>query len=143
MSGTRRRSPSSFPVRLIHLYTYPDDLVSTRSWVWDERGGGDPDRPPLRRLRHRPRVRRARPERAALETEKYEREASKRDEIGDPARPTAREVVAAMLADAGFGEVERDPRLPAGLDVSLSAHDRSGARWYFDVAGGFTSSRPG
>jgi hypothetical protein len=48
-----------------------------------------------------------------------------------------------MLVDAGFGEVERDLRLPAGLDVALAARDRSGARWYFDVAGGFTTIRPG
>ena len=136
--------PVELPVRLIHLYTYPGDLVLDPFM-----GSGTSAVAAIRTGRHfvgydtdPGYVERAQ-ERAALEIEKYEREASKRDEIGDPARPTAREVAAGMLADAGFGEVERDPRLPAGLDVSLSARDRSGARWYFDVAGGFTSSRPG
>jgi DNA modification methylase len=136
--------PVELPVRLIHLYTYPGDLVLDPFM-----GSGTSAVAAIRTGRHfvgydtdPGYVERAQ-ERAALEIEKYEREAPKRDEIGDPARPTAREVAAGMLAAAGFGEVERDPRLPAGLDVSLSARDRSGARWYFDVAGGFTSSRPG
>ena len=136
--------PVELPVRLIHLYTYPGDLVLDPFM-----GSGTSAVAAIRTGRHfvgydtdPGYVERAQ-ERAALEIEKYEREAPKRDEIGDPARPTAREVAAGMLADAGFGQVERYPRLPAGLDVSLSARDRSGARWYFDVAGGFTSSRPG
>jgi site-specific DNA-methyltransferase (adenine-specific) len=136
--------PVELPIRLIHLYTYPDDLVLDPFM-----GSGTSAVAAIRTGRHfvgydtdPGYVERAQ-ERAALEVERYEREASKRDESGDPARPTARKVAAGMLVDAGFGEVERDLRLPAGLDVALAARDRSGARWYFDVAGGFTTIRPG
>lgn len=31
----------------------------------------------------------------------------------------------------------------AGVTVNLSAWDQTGERWYIDVSGGFTSSRPG
>src|SRR5439155_211493 len=50
----------------------------------------------------------------------------------------------ARLEDAGFTIVARNHKVPrTGVAVSLLATDASGERWYFDVAGAFTSYRGG
>ena len=70
-SARRVDHPAPFPVelpeRLIRLYTYRGDVVlDPFIGLGLDRGGGGRDRPALRRLRHRPRVRRdRRPDRGA------------------------------------------------------------------------------
>ncbi|MGN6694133.1 MAG: hypothetical protein ACTHN0_08145, partial [Aquihabitans sp.] len=54
-----------------------------------------------------------------------------------------KELATALLTAAGFNEVRKDARLPAGLAADLSAVDASGRVWWFDVVGGYTTSRPG
>ncbi len=56
----------------------------------------------------------------------------------------AQQLAAEVLADAGFVIVERHHRVArTGVAISFVATDASGARWYFDVAGAFTSYRGG
>jgi site-specific DNA-methyltransferase (adenine-specific) len=136
--------PVELPTRLIHLYTHPGDLVldpfmgSGTSAVAAVRTGRhfvgydtDPDY-----------VARAQ-ERAATEIERRRRDAGLAESSGEPPRRTAKDVAAGFLEEAGFADVQQTVKLPAGLEVALSAVDEAGDRWYFDVAGGFTSTRPG
>jgi len=55
----------------------------------------------------------------------------------------ARDVAKAALQDAGFRQVTGPVRLPGGLELALGARDATGRQWLFEVAGGFTSTRPG
>jgi hypothetical protein len=55
----------------------------------------------------------------------------------------AREVARATLEQCGFVGIEEDVSFPEGIDVSFVARDQHGRPWHVDVAGGFTSSRPG
>jgi site-specific DNA-methyltransferase (adenine-specific) len=133
------------PTRLIHLYTHPGDLVLDPFM-----GSGSSAVAAIRVGRHfvgydadPGYVERAQ-ERAAHELERQEREVAKGASAAEePPRLTAKDVAAGLLADAGFRDIEKKVRLAAGLDVALSARDTAGDLWYFDVAGGFTTSRPG
>jgi len=169
-SATRVGHPAPFPVslpeRLIHLYTYYEDLVldpfvgsgttpvaavrTGRHYV-----GYDTDSTYVERARHR------------VEKEKTRRARQGGDEDQPiafvlPAVPTtgprgedfqaravregkaAKEVAAALLQECGFEDIKPDVRLSqGGVEVNFRAYDQSGLRWYFDVSGGFTSNRPG
>ena len=48
-----------------------------------------------------------------------------------------------LLEHAGFSAVRKRCKLPGGVELDLLATDQHGRDWYFDVSGGFTSSRPG
>ena len=48
-----------------------------------------------------------------------------------------------LLIEAGFTDLRHGVRVPGGTDVSFEAIDDSGRTWLFDVAGGFSSSKPG
>ncbi|MFZ4720368.1 MAG: DNA-methyltransferase [Ilumatobacteraceae bacterium] len=48
-----------------------------------------------------------------------------------------------VLTDAGFTDVRDDEKVVAGVVPTLSATDRRGRRWFFEVVGGRTSNRPG
>ena len=54
----------------------------------------------------------------------------------------ARDVARAALEEAGFRQVTGPVRLP-GVELALAARDAAGREWLFEVAGGFTSTRPG
>ncbi len=56
---------------------------------------------------------------------------------------SAKEIAEATITESGFTDLRAQVRLPCGLEVSFSAVDHSGRRWLFEVAGGFTSTRPG
>jgi site-specific DNA-methyltransferase (adenine-specific) len=56
---------------------------------------------------------------------------------------SAKEIAEATITESGFTDLREAVRLPGGLEVSFSAVDHSGGRWLFEVAGGFTSTRPG
>ena len=165
-SATRVGHPAPFPVelpeRLIHLYTYRGDLVldpfmgSGSTAVAAVRTGRhyvgyDTDeayvaaaKARVEEERHRlaaggdaaagivlPAVR-ARSNGAAV--------ASGAAKAGG--RP-AKVVAEALLREAGFADIAVDVRVPEGVDVSFLAHDPSGRPWFFDVAGGFTTTRSG
>jgi site-specific DNA-methyltransferase (adenine-specific) len=58
--------------------------------------------------------------------------------------PAATALAEARLETAGFTIVARNHRVPrSSVTVSLVATDEVGARWFFDVAGPFTSYRGG
>ena len=48
------------------------------------------------------------------------------------------------LTEAGFASVAVKPKHPSGaVDFDLSATDVTGRRWWIDIAGGFTTPKPG
>lgn len=152
-SASRVDHPAPFPValpqRLIELYTYADDLVldpflgSGTTAVAAVRTGRryagydlDPAYVAIAR-------RRVESEQAAAATR-----------INDPAtlavtearvRGTAiKRLAGAVLAEVGFTGIVENVRVPrVGIVVPLAAEDRSGRRWLFDLAGGFTVAPSG
>lgn len=168
-SATRVGHPAPFPVelpeRLIHLYTYYDDLV-----LDPFTGSGTTAVAAMRTGRHfvgydtdATYVEHAR-ERIQRERERLERRreldggprlfalpavpAPASDDEDFQARAVregraAKDVARALLEACGFEGIERAVRFPQGVEVSFRAYDRSNQPWFFDVSGGFTSSRPG
>lgn len=55
----------------------------------------------------------------------------------------AKDLAVSMLSAAGFTGVTDDRKVVTGVEPTLSAVDRSGRRWWFEVVGGRTSNRPG
>lgn len=54
----------------------------------------------------------------------------------------AHEIAHALLRDCGFTDIEENVKR-GPVEVNFEATDQAGDRWYFDVSGAFTSSRPG
>lgn len=48
-----------------------------------------------------------------------------------------------LLDAAGFTAIRKNVKLSCGVEVGFVADDHKGRPWYFDVSGGFTTSRPG
>jgi site-specific DNA-methyltransferase (adenine-specific) len=149
-SARRVGHPAPFPVelpqRLIELYTYRDDLVldpflgsgstavaaarTGRRWA-----GYDTDPAYVEQAR-----RRVAAETAVARTgdDSGRQEDQFRHQFG------IRKVAADVLAGAGFVDVAPGPSIRGtGLTVDLTALDRAGTRWYFDVSGAFTTPRAG
>ncbi len=138
-SAKRVGHPAPFPVelpeQLIRLYTYEDDLVldpfvgSGSALVAAKRLGRryvgyDTD--------------------AAYIEIAQERLANTTRVVDAPDDVNAHELARGVLEAAGFAITKENYRVPkAGLTVSFHATDASGAEWLFDVAGPFTSHRPG
>lgn len=169
-SATRVGHPAPFPVelpaRLIHLYTYYDDLVldpfmgsgttavaavrTDRHYV-----GYDTDATYVQRAKDRiqEEVMRLERVRAADEEPLTVRLPAKVSPMnaGDEdfqARAVregraAREVAAALLSECHFSDIRSGVKLSCGVEVNFEARDQLGNLWYFDVSGGFTSTRPG
>jgi site-specific DNA-methyltransferase (adenine-specific) len=168
-SAYRVGHPAPFPVelpeRLIHLYTYRGDLVldpfigsgtTAVASVRTERhyAGYDTDQAYVT----------AAQERVANEVERL---AARRRRKAEPLRVTispaphlapegedfqaravregraAKELAGLVLQECGFLEIQSDVRFPQGVEVNFEARDLTGRRWFFDVSGGFTSTRPG
>lgn len=167
-SATRVGHPAPFPVdlpkRLIHLYTYYDDLVldpfmgsgttaiaalrTGRHYV-----GYDTDETYVEKARARISTERARIQNA--------REPDALPSFRLPAVPgpapvdedfqaratregkAAKDVARHLLEECGFSDVVSDIKLAGGVEVNFSAQDTAGNTWLFDVSGGFTSNRPG
>jgi site-specific DNA-methyltransferase (adenine-specific) len=153
-SATRVGHPAPFPVelpeRLIELYTYRGDLVLD-PFV----GAGATAVAALRTQRHY----------AGYDTEEeyvvlsQRRLDAERPRLANADSPAgvvdnaieralregraARELARVTLERCGFVDIEDDVSFPEGVDVSFAARDQRGQRWYFDVAGGFTSNRAG
>jgi site-specific DNA-methyltransferase (adenine-specific) len=168
-SARRVGHPAPFPVglpeRLIHLYTYVDDLVldpfmgSGTSLVAAAKTGRryvgydlDPAYADIARTRVEglvtrslhtpphdespPPVPRA-PHQLALDAGDFQARAVSEGKA-------VREIAQRRLEEAGFTILKRNHR-PKGLGLTINflAADQAGAEWYFDVSGAFTSVRPG
>lgn len=168
-SATRVGHPAPFPVelpeRLIHLNTYYGDLV-----VDPFMGSGTTALAALRTGRHYagydtdPEYVEAAKVRIEAERRRLEQLKDRDEEpitVVLPAVPTpegeaddfqaragregraAKEIAEKVLEACGFEDIESDVRFGSGVEVNFAATDKLGTRWFFDVSGGFTSSRPG
>jgi site-specific DNA-methyltransferase (adenine-specific) len=161
-SATRVGHPAPFPVelpaRLIQLFTYRDDLVldpfvgSGSTAVAALRtgrhyAGYDTDEDYVLQSKHRLEAERERdPEPPGVvlpgrPDAVYEGGDTRARAIRDGR--AARDVARLTLEECGFVDIHQDVHLRAGVDVSFVATDRCGRTWHLDLAGGFTSSRPG
>lgn len=157
-SARRVGHPAPFPVelpeRLIHLYTYVGDVVLDPFM-----GSGSSGIAAVRTGRHYlgyeldPEFARIARERIAGEQvapDRFELPAAKPKPATIDARTAVRvlgatvgDVAEATLRDAGLIEIEKEPKLGAGITVAFRARDAQGRTWLFDLAGGFTALRPG
>jgi site-specific DNA-methyltransferase (adenine-specific) len=168
-SASRVGHPAPFPVelpeRLIHLYTYRDDLVldpfmgsgtTAVAALRTERhfAGYDTDADYVRNARTRISAERERLQRLkdseneplrvvlssgpapASDTEDFQARAVRE---GRAARDLAREAI----ERCGFADIKANVALPEGVEINFVARDGAGKQWFFDVSGGFTSNRPG
>ncbi|MGH9031518.1 MAG: DNA-methyltransferase [Acidimicrobiia bacterium] len=168
-SATRVDHPAPFPIalpeRLIHLYTYYDDLVLD-PFV----GSGTTAVAAVRTGRHyagydmdAAYVKRAR-ERVRLEVERLAEPPDDDAPLAlvlptDPATISgdgdfqsravaegraAKDVALALLQGCGFEDIKPNVKISqGGVEVNFKAYDQAGRPWFFDVSGGFTSNRPG
>jgi len=164
--ATRVGHPAPFPValpeRLIHLFTYEGDLVldpfvgSGSTAVAAVRTGRhfvgyDTDEGYVRRAEQRveeARRRNGQPGPGIVLLPSAPNRASNPSDDNDVARALAagtasREVAEIALRHAGFEALETDVRLAYGLKLAFRARDHDGQLWLFDLAGGFTTLRPG
>ncbi|HVR78414.1 MAG TPA: site-specific DNA-methyltransferase [Acidimicrobiia bacterium] len=166
-SANRVGHPAPFPValpkRLIELYTYRSDLVldpfigsgtaaiaalqTGRHFAGYEIESEYRDRALARIAEERKRLKRRENDvlsqvsipgfpQPADESENFQSRAVREGRA-------AKDIAEAVLLDAGFGQFEENVAVGAGVKVNLAAWDQSGTQWYFDISGGFTSSRPG
>lgn len=165
-SATRVGHPAPFPValpeRLIHLYTYRGDLVldpfagsgsTAIAAIRTERhfAGYDTDAQYVDKARERVAAELAHfaglpdgVERAALGA------GPQLSPDGDDFRTralrggrSAKDLAELALVACGFTAIKAGAKLRGGIEVSFAAESTAGKRWLFDVAGGFTSTRPG
>ncbi|MGH2757078.1 MAG: DNA methyltransferase [Actinomycetota bacterium] len=165
-SAQRVGHPAPFPVelpeRLIHLYTYKDDVVvdpfigsgstavaavrTQRHFVGYDTDPGYVDAA-RKRVEDEQRLARAGKgditrvsipvtPAAAPDNEPYQSRAVREGQ-------RAKEIAKAVLKDCGFDKFKENLRLPGGVEVNFSAIDKKGRRWFFDVSGAFTSTRAG
>jgi len=55
----------------------------------------------------------------------------------------AKDLAIAVLGEAGFTAIDAATAVVHGVEPTLTALDRKGRRWLFEVVGGRTSNRPG
>jgi site-specific DNA-methyltransferase (adenine-specific) len=155
--------PTELPARLIELYTYREDLV-----LDPFAGSGTTAVAAVRSGRHfagydldESYIRRAE---ARVEEERQRLEhglAASPPKVVLPAHPgppsadddvqyrvvregrAAKEIARTVIELAGFTDIEADLRQPGGVEVSFTANDSKGSRWFFEVTGGFTTHRAG
>jgi site-specific DNA-methyltransferase (adenine-specific) len=139
-SATRVRHPAPFPVelpeRLIRLYTYDEDLVL------DPFMGSGSALVAAARLGRRYIGYDLDPAYVSIARARVAAEGAP---TADEVVPSAFESVAeAAIAGAGFEIVGRGTRVRgAGVAVPFVAADAQGRNWFFDTAGGFTTTRNG
>ena len=155
--------PIELPERLIHLYTYEDDLVLdpfmgsgtalaaaaklNRRYVgYDldpayveiarERVRAVMPAPPIAEPAVVPKAGRRTPPRVEP-VEDFQARATKEGKA-------AQQLAAEVLEEAGFELVAKNARLRGlGVVVNLVARDAAGMGWHFDVSGAFTTTRGG
>lgn len=166
-SASRVGHPAPFPVelplRLIHLYTFREDLVldpfmgsGTTAVAAVQAGryfvGYDTDANYVKQARRRvsgerkrlrsatslhPFVANLRVTPAAPEEgEDFQQRAVREGKA-------AKEIARLLLETCGFSDIKENVKFANGVEVNLSALDATGSPWYFDVSGAFTSTRPG
>jgi DNA modification methylase len=166
-SAHRVGHPAPFPVelpeRLIHLYTYREDVVldpfmgsGTTAVAAVATGrryiGYDIDQDYVAQARKR--VAEARRRFSGLPNHEARSVAvpavpeASSEELDLQARAVkegrqAKEIAHGIIERAGFGIIGRDQRLAGGIEVNFVAVDQQQRRWFFDVSGAFTSSRAG
>ena len=157
-SAKRIGHPAPFPIdlpeRLIHLYTFVDDIVLDPFM-----GSGTTAIAAVRTGRHYVGYE-LDPEFATLARERIATESQSGTDFTLPAaKPnvddldplaavaalgsTATDWARATLETASFADIEADPKVGGGVSVAFRATDAAGKVWLFDVAGGFTALRPG
>ncbi|MDH4276711.1 MAG: site-specific DNA-methyltransferase [Acidimicrobiia bacterium] len=163
-SATRVGHPAPFPVdlprRLIDLYTYEGDIVldpfigSGTTVVAALRSGrigvgydNEPDYLELAEQRLADEIDRL-DRLAAADPSATDLSVEERHDLraAAAAAESAKisDITARHLTEAGFTDVKAKPRHPSGVvDFDLCAIDRFGRRWWVDIAGGFTTPKPG
>lgn len=168
-SATRVGHPAPFPVelpeRLIHLYTYVGDLVLDPFM-----GSGTTAVAAVRHDRHFAGYD-TDPDYVAAAKQRIDAERrAKVEDAEAPSRPwtvrlrpgpapvadgedfqaravregrAARDLALEILTECGFRDITAKATFRSGVEVNFQAKDAGGETWYFDVSGGFTSSRPG
>ena len=168
-SATRVGHPAPYPIelplRLIHLYTYHDDLVldpfigsGTTAVAAVRHGrhyvGYDMDEDYVERARARvaaERERLTKESESGMPTTRFEvpsipSAAAPGEDFQARARRegrAAKDVAKQLLEQCGFSGIQKDVKLGGGVEVNFKAFDQLGNPWFFDVSGGFTSTRPG
>lgn len=151
--------PVELPLRLIELYTYRGDVVldpfigsgsTAVAAVRSERRfvGYDTDPSYVELARERVGAELARDrsttDRVVIGAGPVELDAQEQSHARAAREGrSAKEIARALLQDCGFTEIADDHRVGNGIEVSYAATDAKGQRWLFDVAGTFTSARPG
>lgn len=163
-SATRVGHPAPFPIelprRLIELYTYRGDLVldpfmgsgsTALAAIRTERhyAGFDTDKAYVALAERRIAQERAAtprpasghritvpPRRTVIDDDTFERDVARGQKAAELARRA--------LEESGFEEIERDVTYgDLGTAVDLRARDDRGRLWLFELAGGFSVTRPG
>jgi hypothetical protein len=150
-SASRVGHPAPFPValpeRLIHMNTYEDELVLDPFM-----GSGTSAVAAVRTGRHfvgydtDPLYAAAAMERVAGTQRLPQVHLAATDSRGtDPVDGgwAAKDLAQAILAEAGFSDLSDEGKVLPGEQPTLSARDRKGRRWWFEVVGGRTTNRPG
>jgi DNA modification methylase len=149
--ATRVGHPAPFPVelpsRLIHLYTYRGDLV-----LDPFAGSGSTAVAAVSSGRHYAcydleesyiRLAEARVDDARDKAQGPGTVAGGETNEGVTSGRAAKDIARGILEAAGFLGIRENLRVVAGVVVTYAASDRGGRTWLFEVAGGFTTHRPG
>jgi site-specific DNA-methyltransferase (adenine-specific) len=150
-SAARVGHPAPFPValpeRLIHMNTYEEELVLDPFM-----GSGTTAVAAVRTGRHYigfdtdPSYVRAAEARVGLEQQRPRvRLLANSRHNTDPVDSgwAAKDLAIALLGEAGFTAIDAATAVVHGVEPTLTALDRNGRRWLFEVVGGRTSNRPG
>ena len=160
-SATRVGHPAPFPValpeRLIHLYTYRDDLVldpfmgsgstavaalrTARHFVGYDTDADYVEAATARIQAERERLAADPPRMAAISSARTGA-SSDLEERATRDGLAAKELARTMLESAGFLQIESGVKLH-GIEVSFAARDADGRRLVVECSGAFASSRPG
>jgi DNA modification methylase len=159
-SATRVNHPAPFPVelprRLIELFTYRGDLIldpfigsGTTAVAAVQTGrhyvGSEIDEEYRTRA-----VERVAAE--GVDSSPGTRIPGERSEVDEQETSTERairegralrDLAVEVLKDLGFVDLREKVKVGPGIEISIEAADRVGAKWLFDVSGGFTASKPG
>lgn len=168
-SARRVNHPAPFPVelpeRLIHLYTYENDLILDPFM-----GSGTCAIAAMRTGRHfigydthqeyvsQAQIRIEKEQDLVLNSSLSKNKIQNSTKPADPRivaphevfhlesiqeRKSARQIAKQAIEQCGFEDIKSNVKLPEGIEVDFIAQDKKKNMWYFEVSGGFTSSRPG
>lgn len=143
-SATRVGHPAPFPVslplRLIHLFTYKQDVVL------DPFLGSGTTAVAAARAGRRFVGYETDPSYVELCIERLASEGASRENLGERRYGSAgsvKEVAEELISASGFREVERDVVMKNAVGISFRARDAGGCPWLFDVAGSFSATGEG